>query len=151
MIQFEAPLLVVLLHAALMHLHLTVAGPLIPHPIFIASWIGLLITSLNLIPAGQLDGGHMLYALSPRAHRWCTRCTIFALFALGIFYWIGWLLWAILLLTPGMRHPKVPNEDPVHKWQLALIPISILILLFTGSIRPFAGVSLPEIIHQAHW
>ncbi len=145
-IQFKCPLLVILLHSALVHFHYGPVGSFIPHPIFIASWIGLLITSLNLIPAGQLDGGHMLYAVSPRVHRWCSRGVILALFILGALYWIGWILWACLLLTPGMRHPTVPDDHKVEPWHLGLIPISIIILFLTATISPFGGISIPELL-----
>ena len=83
------------------------------HPVFVAAWIAILITSLNLIPAGQLDGGHILYAVSPRIHRVVTWITMAGLLYLGIFSWPGWLIWAALLLLPGMRHPTVQDpEEP---------------------------------------
>ena len=107
----QAPLLISLSHA----LGRSAAQPLqllLPHPILSAAWIGILITALNLIPAGQLDGGHMVYALSPALHRFTSRASTAVLLLLGIFSWAGWILWAVILLTPGMRHPKVPGEAP---------------------------------------
>ena len=92
--------------------HQAYSGPLLWwHPVLIASWIGLLITSLNLVPAGQLDGGHILYSVSPRLHRALTWMVLATLLVLGVFYWVGWLLWASLLLLPGMRHPKVHGRN----------------------------------------
>ncbi|MFP5227725.1 MAG: site-2 protease family protein, partial [Acidobacteriota bacterium] len=64
-----------------------------PHPVLVAAWIGLFITSVNLMPAGQLDGGHVLYAASPRAHRWATNTLVFLLFFAGTMFWVGWLVW----------------------------------------------------------
>src|ERR1700728_5217434 len=68
-----------------------------PHPVLVAAWIGLFITSVNLIPAGQLDGGHILYALSPRAHRFATNTIVFLLFFAGTMFFIGWLVGGWLL------------------------------------------------------
>ena len=86
-VHLQAPLLITMIHGILRH---TGPGPMlpplhliVPHPILIASWIGLLITALNLIPAGQLDGGHILYAISPAAHKVSSRASTVLLFALG--------------------------------------------------------------------
>jgi hypothetical protein len=152
LIEFHGPALVTLLYPLLHHLYpSTPASAMLPHPVFIASWIGLLITSLNLIPAGQLDGGHILYAMNPRLHRASTRIVIFTLMAMGFFFWIGWLFWALLLLWPGMRHPTVPSGEPVSRSQWALAPVCMGIFLLTGSIRPFRGVDLQLLMHRIHW
>jgi membrane-associated protease RseP (regulator of RpoE activity) len=121
---------------------------IIPHPILTASWIGLLITALNLIPAGQLDGGHILYAISPRLHRWSSRLVVVALFALGLWYWTGWIAWGVVLMMPGMRHPAVPDTIPMGKWHLALIPACLLILVVAGTFEPFQGYGLINIIEE---
>ena len=118
-----------------------------PHPILIASWMGLLITALNLIPAGQLDGGHIAYAISPTFHRWSSRLVIVALFALGITQWAGWLLWGAVLMTPAMRHPRVSDRSPLSPVAKLLIPASLVILLLCGTFQPFAGYSLLDILH----
>src|SRR5580658_5269140 len=91
------PLTIRLLHALLRHWNpgLPTFDNLALHPILLAGWIGLFITALNLIPGGQLDGGHILYALSPRSHRVVTILLPLALLVAGVFYWLGWMLWAI--------------------------------------------------------
>src|SRR5688572_6167504 len=61
------------------------------HPVAIAAWVGMFATALNLLPSGQLDGGHIVYAVSPRAHRVVSRVTVVVLVSLGVFYWLGWL------------------------------------------------------------
>ncbi|MBV8205437.1 MAG: site-2 protease family protein [Acidobacteria bacterium] len=76
------------------------------HPVAVAAWVGMFATALNLLPGGQLDGGHMLYALSPRLHRWVTRATILGLVITGCFLWSGWLVWAVVLVIT-MRHPPI--------------------------------------------
>ena len=113
------------------------------HPILIAGWVGLFITALNLIPAGQLDGGHLLYALSPRAHRWTTRIAPVALLLLGLFFWVGWALWGLMLLIPAMRrHPRVPATIPLGPGRALLCLFSLVIFVLTFSVAPFAESSL---------
>ena len=143
----QAPLLILLFHA----LGSSAAQPLellLPHPILSAAWIGILITALNLIPAGQLDGGHMMYAISPTLHRLTSRASTAVLLLLGIVSWAGWILWAVILLTPGMRHPKVPGEQPLKRWQFALVPACAVILLLAFTYQPFQGYSLWHLLRQ---
>jgi len=139
----QPPLTIVAIHAAISGQPLAL---IIPHPVLIASWIGLLITALNLIPAGQLDGGHILYAISPASHRWSSRIVIATLLVLGVLNWIGWIVWAIILMLPGMRHPRVDDPVPLTPLQTALIPICLLILLTTGTPEPFKGYGIIDII-----
>lgn len=147
----QAPLLISGIHALLRHFTSAVPADqpllnIVPHPILVASWIGLLITALNLIPAGQLDGGHILYAISPRAHKICSRLVTVALLLMGLFFWCGWILWGIILMLPGMRHPQVPDVREIKTWHYALIPICAAILLFSGSYEPFHGYSLINVL-----
>ena len=145
----QAPLLISGMHALLCSF---VGAPplanIVPHPMLSASWIGMLITALNLIPAGQLDGGHILYAISPRAHRVSTWLVTAGLLTLGLFAWAGWLLWGALLLLPGMRHPRVPDVREIKGWQYALIPICCVILVFAATFQPVVGFSLIRILHE---
>ena len=143
----QAPLLISLFHA-LGHSASQPLELLLPHPVLSAAWIGILITALNLIPAGQLDGGHMVYAISPALHRITSRTATVVLLLLGIVSWIGWILWAIILLTPGMRHPKVPGEQPLKRWQTALVPACAVILLLAFTYQPFQGYSLWHLLRQ---
>ena len=114
---------------------------LLPHPILIASWVGLFVTSLNLIPAGQLDGGHILYAISPQWHRRMTFAVPVLLLVMGVTLWTGWVLWGVILLLPAMRHPHVPYFPQLpykHRW-LCVLALAILLLTFLPA--PFVGVS----------
>jgi membrane-associated protease RseP (regulator of RpoE activity) len=90
---------------------LGVRGPgevILLHPIAFAGWCGFLVTSLNLIPAGQLDGGHIVYALFDRWHR--TLSSVVGVLLIGMAYWWpGWLLWAAIALFLGRRHPPIYN------------------------------------------
>src|ERR1700740_3817634 len=77
------------------------AADLLLHPVGRAAWGGLFGTRLNLLPVGQLDGGHIVRSVSPRAHRIVTLLLPLALVLLGVFLWRGWLLWAMILV--GLR------------------------------------------------
>ncbi len=81
------------------------------HPVALAGWFGLFVTFLNLIPAGQLDGGHVAYALFGRAHRFLARACVVTIACLGFVGWQGWFTWVVLLLVIGVEHP--PTYDPV--------------------------------------
>ena len=79
------------------------------HPIALAGWAGILVTSLNLIPAGQLDGGHILYTLFGDRLRRVLPVIILALGVLG-FFWSGWWLWAVILVIFGRVHAEPPDQ-----------------------------------------
>lgn len=102
------------------------------HPIALAAWAGLLVTGMNLVPAGTLDGGHVAYALLGERARHLTWAVIGALVLLG-FLWSGWFLWAALIALLGRRH-AVPLDDitrlePKHI-ALAVFVLLIFILVF---------------------
>jgi membrane-associated protease RseP (regulator of RpoE activity) len=80
------------------------------HPVALAGWFGLLVTCLNLLPVGQLDGGHVSYALFGRRHRWIARGVFTFVLVLGLGGWAGWFVWGALLLLLGLDHP--PTWDP---------------------------------------
>lgn len=81
------------------------------HPVALAGWFGLFVTALNLLPVGQLDGGHVIYALFGRTHRWISRLFLLVIAFLGLRGWDGWFVWVILLLLIGIDHP--PTADQV--------------------------------------
>jgi Zn-dependent protease len=136
----QVPLLVHALHAVIGSTN--ALDRLIPHPVLVASWMGMLITALNLIPAGQLDGGHILYSISPAAHKISHRLVIVALFVMGLLFWSGWILWAFILMMPAMRHPRVPEDGGMGPSRYALVPICAGILLLSATYAPFRGFSL---------
>jgi len=99
------------------------------HPIAVAAWVGMFATALNLLPGGQLDGGHIIYAVAPRAHKWVTRVTVGVLALLSAF-WLGWLVWAVILGVTGWRHPAVPvwPELGVARRRMSVVPVVLLAL-----------------------
>jgi membrane-associated protease RseP (regulator of RpoE activity) len=112
------------------------------HPVLIAGWIGLFITSLNLIPGGQLDGGHILYALSPKLHRVCTWVLPPLLIVCGILFWVGWILWGVMLLIPAMRHPRVNADQSLNPGRIVLGVSALLLFALTFTLEPFANSSI---------
>lgn len=103
------------------------------HPVAFAGWAGLMVTGVNLIPVGQLDGGHIIYALLGRHARWLNWAIIAALLALG-FVWQGWFLWAGLLFLFSQRRTLLLDEitelDPPCQL-LAMLMVLLLALTFT--------------------
>jgi Zn-dependent protease len=108
------------------------------HPVAVAAWVGMLATALNLLPGGQLDGGHLVYAVAPRAHRWVTMTTVLTLAGLSIF-WIGWLLWAVILGVTGWRHPPVAPWPALDNRRRALSLVAVALLLLTWVPAPILG------------
>jgi membrane-associated protease RseP (regulator of RpoE activity) len=108
------------------------------HPVAFAGWIGLLVTALNLMPVGQLDGGHVAYALFPDYHRYISLGVLGLLVLSGFLFWEGWLFWAVLLSFLGWRHPP-----PYHFWvpldrrRRVLGIITILVFIVTFTPAPF--------------
>lgn len=142
LLRFHQPLTITLLHRALIALFPGFPPRLLPHPVLLASWIGFFITSLNLIPAGQLDGGHILYAISPAWHRRMTFVAPVLMLGMGIMLWAGWLLWGAILLLPMMRHPPVPSIPSLSGRQRWLGWLALLLLALTLLPAPFAGTGL---------
>lgn len=111
---------------------------LILHPIAFAGWIGLFLTSINLMPIGQLDGGHILYALFPKQHATVSMLLPTIMVGLGFFGWPGWYLWAFLTAFIGPGHPKLKDADtPLDKTRLMIAKISLIVFLLTFIPVPF--------------
>jgi hypothetical protein len=118
------------------------------HPTAIAAWVGMLATSLNLLPGGQLDGGHIIFSLAPQAHKLVSRLTILILLPMAYFLWTGWFLWAILLQVSSLRHPQVAEWPRVSGGRVWLATFALLMLALTLTPAPLAHSSLPEVIRQ---
>ena len=103
-------------------------------PMAFAAWIGCLVTAMNLLPFGQLDGGHVLAACWPTAARTIGWITTAALLVAGTL-WPAWALWAALLHLMGARHPVEPRDDKkalsVRPVCVAFFALSTFILCFT--------------------
>ncbi len=114
------------------------------HPVALAGWAGLLVTGLNLLPAGQLDGGHIFFTLfGPRAATIMSMVVAVALLGLG-FLWNGWFLWAVLVAVLGQQRSPLLNEvSPLRgSWRLlAVLGLVVFALVFTPI--PISEVVVP--------
>ncbi|MBN1572871.1 MAG: site-2 protease family protein [Deltaproteobacteria bacterium] len=102
------------------------------HPIGFAGWVGFLVTALNLMPIGQLDGGHIAYAVFGRRQRYVARGFLLVLIFMGVVFYPGWLIWAILLILIGIDHPPIMDGDiPLDKKRVAVGILTFLIFILT--------------------
>jgi len=133
------------------------------HPVAFAGWVGLFVTALNLIPSGQLDGGHITYSLfSKKIHGYISQTMLVLLIIFGIgteilitigndllgsrFLWFsqhipiiegfpGWLLWAFLLILMGSGHPPTMYEESNLNWKRKVLGL-VSLLIFIGCFTP---------------
>lgn len=111
------------------------------HPVAFAGWVGLLVTSLNLLPIGQLDGGHIAYAFLGEKHSWLSRLMIPVLIALGFIFWHGWMFLAVLTLLMGYRHPPVVYPQiQLDRKRKILCGVSLIIFIITFIPVPISGI-----------
>jgi len=107
------------------------------HPIAVAAWVGMFATTLNLLPSGQLDGGHMIYALWPRAHRYISGLVVVVLAYMGWRHYAGWWVWAFLISAMNIitwRQQQAPDDPelPYSRLALAVVGWALLVLTFTA-------------------
>ena len=125
--------LIMLLLEKLVMGSLPVDADIILHPIAFAGWIGMFVTSLNLLPVGQLDGGHIAKALYPNQFDIIARTVHFGLIIMGIYFWQGWLIWALMLMIIGVRHPPVllPHISLDNRREkMGYVALAIFVLTF---------------------
>jgi membrane-associated protease RseP (regulator of RpoE activity) len=117
----------------LVHPGIPPGGDLLLHPVGFAAWFGLLVTALNLLPFGQLDGGHITYALFGKLQRRAAWPLLAGLVVLG-FWWPGWWVWAVIALLLRVRHPWIPDEaaplDPRRRL-LGWLCVVLFVVCFT--------------------
>jgi hypothetical protein len=153
-IQVGYPLIFQLVHRMITLIapaHSIAAQPLAAvslHPVAIAAWVGMFATALNLLPGGQLDGGHIIFSVAPRVHRVVSALTILAMIPAAYYLWVGWMVWAILLGISSMRHPQVGARPRVQGGRLWVAGFALAMLVVTLTPAPFVDGSLRSAISE---
>jgi membrane-associated protease RseP (regulator of RpoE activity) len=125
-------LLELVLRPGVAHAHLLL------HPVGRAAWVGLFATALNLLPAGQLDGGHILYAVASEHHRRVSFGVALLLVPLGVKFWAGWMVWAVLLVAIGFRHPPLIDRwEPLDSRRRIWSGVALMIFILCFMPAPF--------------
>lgn len=114
----------------------TPVGHVVLHPVAMAAWGGLLATAINLLPLGQLDGGHIVYAIGgERVHRTVSTAMVGILALLGFQYWVWWI-WAAVMFFLGRRHALVYDQTPLPRNRRILALLTFFILVLSISAVP---------------
>jgi membrane-associated protease RseP (regulator of RpoE activity) len=118
----------------------SISGNYVIHPTLFAGWVGIFLTAVNLLPAGQLDGGHIARAILKEKHKYISWVVIFVLAGLSFFY-TGWLMFAIIiLLFIGTQHQPPLNEITPLDTKRKLLGLAIIIIfILSFAPIPFAA------------
>jgi membrane-associated protease RseP (regulator of RpoE activity) len=106
------------------------------HPVARAAWVGLLATALNLLPLGQLDGGHLVYATFGEKHKWVSLGAILALVPLGFMGWPWWWLWAVVFWFIGRKHFTVYDDAGIGRGRRLLLAAAAVIFVLSFIAAP---------------
>jgi len=118
------------------------------HPLAYAGWAGCLVTGINLLPLGQLDGGHVFGALFPRRARWFSRLLL-AGAVVGAWWNTGWLVWGALVWLLGAWRPlEVPPDVPLTRRARWVAAATVLLFVLTFMPAPVVGSDLPTLIEK---
>jgi membrane-associated protease RseP (regulator of RpoE activity) len=121
------------------------------HPIAYAGWVGIFITSLNLLPTGQLDGGHIIYALFGRHSKIIFRLALLGMTFICLIYNLGWLLLVVILWIIGYRHPPPLEDQTPLDWRRKVIGGFTFLIFFTAFTPiPFPGMAfgIQDVLQQ---
>lgn len=102
------------------------------HPVAFAGWAGLFVTALNLLPIGQLDGGHVMYALLGKKSKIVYTIGILIFCVIAILLYPGWMVFAVLLLLFGFRHPAPIDEQSTLDPKRRILGIILFIIFFVS-------------------
>ncbi len=116
------------------------AGDIYLHPVGRAAWVGMFATALNLLPIGQLDGGHVIQALFGTRQKWVTYTFLAAMVPMG-WFWPGWIFWALILFFFARKHPPMYDTSEIGAARIQLGVVALLVLILCFSIIPM--VDLP--------
>lgn len=126
------------------------------HPIARAAWVGMFATAMNLLPIGQLDGGHILYSFFPRRHRAVSKAICILMLIPGVVLalnyagialplrgmWTGWTVWGLVLLWLGRRHPIIHDPAGLTRGRMRIGWIALLVFALCFTFEPIAAGGL---------
>jgi len=119
------------------------------HPVAFAGWVGILVTAYNLFPMGQLDGGHILFAMMGRKAVTLGKVLLGAFVIMGVFFWVGWFVWALLILLLGLKHPRIIDEElPLSRGRKVIGVLIIVIFVLSFIPDPVKGFDLFSLLKQ---
>jgi membrane-associated protease RseP (regulator of RpoE activity) len=145
---FGEPLLLRFI-TALIFKHIPPGHDILLHPVAFAGWVGVLVTAFNLFPMGQLDGGHIGFALIGRKALVLARVFLVVFVIMGVFFWVGWFVWALLILLLGLKHPRVLDEDvPLSPGRKAVGVLIVVIFILSFIPDPIKGLNLFGLFKQ---
>jgi len=144
--EFGDPLLITLLQQAFFGT-LPERSLFVMHPVGFGVWLGLMATALNLFPAGQLDGGHIMHALIGRASRYVTGASIVLMVTMAIFVSSSWILWTGLIVLMaylfGLDHPPVAEEHlSIGKGRIVLALFAIVMFVLSFTPAPMSPIDM---------
>ena len=117
------------------------------HPVAFAGWVGILVTSFNLFPLGQLDGGHVSYALFGEKSRRIGQFVLVLFVVMGFVFWIGWFIWAFLLTFLGLKHPRIIDEEvPLSPRRKLIGYLVVLIFILSFIPDPIKGYNFFDLV-----
>jgi membrane-associated protease RseP (regulator of RpoE activity) len=120
---------------------------LLIHPLGFAGWVGLFVTALNLLPIGQLDGGHIIYSAFGKKSRYVHHILILTLLLFAVFYNAGWLILIVLLMVFGTGHPDpVDSESPLDGKRKLLAFLMLIVFVISFVPAPFEGTGILDLI-----
>jgi membrane-associated protease RseP (regulator of RpoE activity) len=137
---------VILLSEWLFHPDIPEGHDVMLHPIGMAGWFGCFLTSLNLMPVGQLDGGHIAFVWAGRVWNRVAPFVFGAMLVLGVVEFLGWFIFAGLVWKLGVRHPDIVVDGPVRGRDSWLAWASVIMFVVTFTPAPIQGGSLIEIV-----
>jgi len=111
------------------------------HPMAFAAWVGMLVTAINLLPAGQLDGGHIARGLLGEKARYLSYATIAGLFIMSLFY-VGWLIFGFFIMFLGLKHPAPLNDISKIDFRRKVVGV-IAIVVLVATFTPIPVVNIP--------
>jgi len=127
----------------LLQMLVPISGEYLLHPTAFAAWVGFLVTAINLLPAGSLDGGHIASAMFGQNAKYISWAAVIGLFILGMFY-LGWMLFAVIILFLGMQHAPPLNDITILSPKRKLIGIGMVAMLIVSFVPIPFSYAVPD-------